>query len=212
MPLLYRRQYQEFRIGSDGGLSGVGMMIAQDPGSGKMVVLAPIKGSPADQAGIQPGDEVSGARGVTSEASDGADDGAGRAAAGWRQEARPAQVLHLPLPQRKRPTPPTPPNPPSPQLLNVDGTSISGLDTDRVAQRLRGPADTSVWVKVARRQVRESSCRPAPPTPAVGVPSATLQACYCSLAAALKAGLMHSSRPAPSLRRRFRAWQGCRTA
>ena len=55
-----RRQYQDFRIGNDGSVSGVGMMIAADP-SGKMVVLAPIKGSPAEAAGIQPGDEVGGA-------------------------------------------------------------------------------------------------------------------------------------------------------
>ncbi len=53
-----RRQYQDFRIGNDGALSGVGMMIASDPDSGKLVVLAPIKGSPAEAAGIQPGDEV----------------------------------------------------------------------------------------------------------------------------------------------------------
>lgn len=52
------RQYQDFRIGNDGALSGVGMMIASDPDSGKLVVLAPIKGSPAEAAGIQPGDEV----------------------------------------------------------------------------------------------------------------------------------------------------------
>ena len=54
----HRRQYQDFRIGNDGALSGVGMMIASDPDSGKLVVLAPIKGSPAEAAGIQPGDEV----------------------------------------------------------------------------------------------------------------------------------------------------------
>lgn len=34
------------------------MLIASDPASGRMMVLAPIKGSPAEQAGIQPGDEV----------------------------------------------------------------------------------------------------------------------------------------------------------
>jgi hypothetical protein len=53
------KQYQDFRIGNDGQLQGVGMLIASDPQSGRLVVLAPIKGSPADQAGIQPGDEVS---------------------------------------------------------------------------------------------------------------------------------------------------------
>lgn len=52
------KQYQEFRIGNEGQLQGVGMLIAADPESGRMVVLAPIQGSPADEAGIQPGDEV----------------------------------------------------------------------------------------------------------------------------------------------------------
>ncbi|EFN55782.1 hypothetical protein CHLNCDRAFT_30937 [Chlorella variabilis] len=91
---LPQKQYQDFRIGNDGALQGVGMLIASDPQSGRMVVLAPIKGSPADQAGIQPGDE----------------------------------------------------------LLNVDGTSISGLDTDGVAAKLRGQEGSSVWIKVARRR------------------------------------------------------------
>lgn len=45
-------------VGNDGELQGVGMLIASDPSSGRTVVLAPIKGSPAEQAGIQPGDEV----------------------------------------------------------------------------------------------------------------------------------------------------------
>ena len=53
-----RRQYADFRVGNDGAVSGVGMMIAADPSSGKLVVLAPIRGSPAERAGIQPGDEV----------------------------------------------------------------------------------------------------------------------------------------------------------
>lgn len=56
------RQYQDFRISNDGQVAGVGMLVASDPKSGRLVVLAPIKGSPADQAGIQPGDEVRCAR------------------------------------------------------------------------------------------------------------------------------------------------------
>ncbi|PSC70752.1 Carboxyl-terminal-processing protease [Micractinium conductrix] len=94
---LAAKDYRDFRIGNDGELQGVGMLIASDPSSGRTVVLAPIKGSPAEQAGIQPGDE----------------------------------------------------------LLNVDGTSIDGLDTDSVAQRLRGQEGSSVWVKVARRHTDE---------------------------------------------------------
>ncbi len=47
-----------------------------------------------------------------------------------------------------------PPGLPSyPQLLNVDGTSTSGLDTDGVAQRLRGPADSRLvgWWAAGQR-------------------------------------------------------------
>ena len=36
----------------------MGLLIAQDPDSHKLMVLAPIPRSPADRAGIQPGDEV----------------------------------------------------------------------------------------------------------------------------------------------------------
>jgi C-terminal peptidase prc len=54
-----RSEYMDFRVSSDGELKGgVGLLIASDPSSGRLVVLAPIKGSPADRAGIRPGDEV----------------------------------------------------------------------------------------------------------------------------------------------------------
>lgn len=36
----------------------MGLLIAADPSSGKLVVLAPIQGGPADRAGMKPGDEV----------------------------------------------------------------------------------------------------------------------------------------------------------
>ncbi|KAL6771783.1 CTPB1 [Auxenochlorella protothecoides x Auxenochlorella symbiontica] len=52
------REYADFRVASDGELQGVGLLIASDPVSGHLVVLAPIAGSPADRAGIRPGDEV----------------------------------------------------------------------------------------------------------------------------------------------------------
>jgi hypothetical protein len=55
-----RREYADFRVSSDGEVQGVGLLIASDPSSGRLVVLAPIQGGPADRAGIQPGDEVSG--------------------------------------------------------------------------------------------------------------------------------------------------------
>ena len=56
--MLPRRDYAEFRVNSDGEVQGVGLLIAQDPDSHKLMVLAPIPRSPADRAGIQPGDEV----------------------------------------------------------------------------------------------------------------------------------------------------------
>eukprot|EP00887_Chlorella_sp_A99_P007881 scaffold20.g7881.t1 len=64
-------EYNAFRISSDGELQaspvsycccprlvGVGLLIAADPSNGRLVVLAPIKGSPAERAGIRPGDEL----------------------------------------------------------------------------------------------------------------------------------------------------------
>ena len=53
------REYADFRVSSDGEVQGVGLLIAQEPGSGRLVVLAPIRGGPADKAGVLPGDEVS---------------------------------------------------------------------------------------------------------------------------------------------------------
>ena len=52
------REYADFRVSSDGEVQGVGLLIAADPTNGKLVVLAPITGGPADRAGIKPGDEV----------------------------------------------------------------------------------------------------------------------------------------------------------
>lgn len=51
-----RSQFAAFRAASDGELQGVGLVISSD--SGKVVVLAPVKGGPAERAGIKPGDEV----------------------------------------------------------------------------------------------------------------------------------------------------------
>lgn len=52
------REYADFRVGSDGEVQGVGLLIASDPSSGRLVVLSPISGSPAERAGILPGDQV----------------------------------------------------------------------------------------------------------------------------------------------------------
>lgn len=53
------REYADFRVSSDGEVQGVGLLIAQEPASGRLMVLAPIRGGPADKAGVLPGDEVS---------------------------------------------------------------------------------------------------------------------------------------------------------
>ncbi|PNW77838.1 hypothetical protein CHLRE_10g453807v5 [Chlamydomonas reinhardtii] len=60
-------EYAAFRVSSDGELQGVGMLIANEPVNGHLLVLAPIKGGPADRAGILPGDEVTSINGVSTE-------------------------------------------------------------------------------------------------------------------------------------------------
>ncbi|GAX76907.1 hypothetical protein CEUSTIGMA_g4353.t1 [Chlamydomonas eustigma] len=53
------QDYQSFRVSTDGELQGVGLLIAnQMSQEGHLLVLAPIKGGPADRAGVLPGDEV----------------------------------------------------------------------------------------------------------------------------------------------------------
>ncbi|CAL8463172.1 g2706 [Coccomyxa elongata] len=64
-------EYADFRVSSDGEVQGVGLLIAADPSSGKLVVLAPIQGGPADRAGMKPGDEVLSIDGTTTEGWDG---------------------------------------------------------------------------------------------------------------------------------------------
>jgi carboxyl-terminal processing protease len=52
------QEYRNFRVGNDGELQGIGLLIASDPSSGRLVVLAPLQGGPAERAGVKPGDEV----------------------------------------------------------------------------------------------------------------------------------------------------------
>nr|CAB3470424.1 unnamed protein product [Digitaria exilis] len=77
------KEYQSFRIGSDGNVQGVGVFINKEPSSGRL-------GGPADRAGIHEGDE----------------------------------------------------------LVEIDGKSVSGLDGEAAAQRLRGRVGTTVKVKL----------------------------------------------------------------
>lgn len=52
------KEYQSFRIGSDGNLQGVGLFINVDPATGHLVVLSCVENSPAARAGIHEGDEL----------------------------------------------------------------------------------------------------------------------------------------------------------
>ena len=51
-----RREYADFRVSSDGEVQGVGLLIGAS--DGRLLVVAPILGGPADRAGVLPGDEV----------------------------------------------------------------------------------------------------------------------------------------------------------
>lgn len=52
------KEYQSFKIGSDGNLQGVGIFINRDPATGRLLVMNCIDGGPADRAGIHEGDEL----------------------------------------------------------------------------------------------------------------------------------------------------------
>ncbi|XWS43178.1 hypothetical protein CRYUN_Cryun16bG0080500 [Craigia yunnanensis] len=52
------KEYQSFRIGSDGNLQGVGLFLSVEPKTGHLVVLSCVEGSPAARAGIHEGDEL----------------------------------------------------------------------------------------------------------------------------------------------------------
>ncbi|KAF0904615.1 hypothetical protein E2562_035869 [Oryza meyeriana var. granulata] len=56
--LISPKEYQSFRIGSDGNVQGVGVFINREPSSGRLLVMDCIKGGPADRAGIHGGDEL----------------------------------------------------------------------------------------------------------------------------------------------------------
>jgi carboxyl-terminal processing protease len=63
-------QYRSLQVNTSGELSGVGLQIALDAETGQLEVVAPIAGSPAEEAGIQPRDRILAIDGVlTSELS-----------------------------------------------------------------------------------------------------------------------------------------------
>ncbi|KGF73767.1 carboxyl-terminal protease [Neosynechococcus sphagnicola sy1] len=56
--LLRPDQYRSLQTSTSGELTGVGLQIALDAATGELEVIAPIEGSPAEQAGIQPRDRI----------------------------------------------------------------------------------------------------------------------------------------------------------
>jgi carboxyl-terminal processing protease len=51
-------QYRSLQVNTSGELTGVGLQIALNPQTGKLEVVSPIEGSPADQAGIRSRDRI----------------------------------------------------------------------------------------------------------------------------------------------------------
>jgi len=56
--LLKPEQYRSLQVNTSGELTGVGLQIAIDPQTNTLTVVAPLAGSPADKAGIQPFDRI----------------------------------------------------------------------------------------------------------------------------------------------------------
>src|SRR6476646_5014682 len=56
--LLRPDQYRSLQTNTSGELTGVGLQIALDPDTSELRVIAPLEGSPADQAGIRPADRI----------------------------------------------------------------------------------------------------------------------------------------------------------
>ncbi|MGL5081877.1 MAG: carboxyl-terminal processing protease CtpA [Microcoleaceae cyanobacterium] len=56
--LLRPNQYRSLQVNTSGELTGVGLQIALDAETGELTVIAPLDGSPAAQAGIQPRDKI----------------------------------------------------------------------------------------------------------------------------------------------------------
>ena len=52
------RQFKEMQIDTSGELTGVGMQLSLDKTSKELTVIAPIEGSPASRAGVQPKDVI----------------------------------------------------------------------------------------------------------------------------------------------------------
>jgi len=60
-------QYRSLQVNTSGELTGVGLQIAINPETGKLEVVTPIMDSPADLAGIKPGDRIVKIEGISTE-------------------------------------------------------------------------------------------------------------------------------------------------
>nr|WP_228059994.1 carboxyl-terminal processing protease CtpA [Plectonema radiosum] len=60
-------QYRSLQVNTSGELTGVGLQIALEPKTGQLQVVAPIAGSPAEKAGIQPRDRITQIEGTPTE-------------------------------------------------------------------------------------------------------------------------------------------------
>ncbi|PAX53072.1 carboxyl-terminal processing protease CtpA [Brunnivagina elsteri] len=60
-------QYRSLQVNTSGELTGVGLQIALNSETGKLEVIAPIAGSPAEKAGIQPRDRIIQIEGTSTE-------------------------------------------------------------------------------------------------------------------------------------------------
>ncbi|WP_341529665.1 carboxyl-terminal processing protease CtpA [Nostoc sp. UHCC 0302] len=60
-------QYRSLQVNTSGELTGVGLQIALNPENGRLEVVSPIAGSPADKAGIRPRDRILKIEGISTE-------------------------------------------------------------------------------------------------------------------------------------------------
>jgi carboxyl-terminal processing protease len=60
-------QYRNLQVSTSGELTGVGLQIALNPQTGKLEVVSPIAGSPAEKAGLKPRDRILKIEGVSAE-------------------------------------------------------------------------------------------------------------------------------------------------
>ena len=60
-------QYRSLQVNTSGELTGVGLQIALNPQTGKLEVVSPIAGSPAEKAGLRPRDRIVKIEGVATD-------------------------------------------------------------------------------------------------------------------------------------------------